>query len=62
MASEDLTRYSVAELEPIYWSLMAAGDPVAAEPYRAELASRTWQWHNPYEGGNGTMRAPLRRK
>lgn len=47
--AEDLSRYSVAELEPLYWTLARAGDTAGAEPYRVELASRTWQWSNPYE-------------
>jgi hypothetical protein len=45
----DLTRLSRAELEPLLAAAIVDGDVVEAEAIRAELASRTWQWHNPYE-------------
>jgi hypothetical protein len=51
--AEDLSRYSVAELEPLYWTLARAGDTAGAEPYRVELASRTWQNVNPYAAPSG---------
>lgn len=49
----DLTRLSRVELEPLLAAAVADGDEVEAEAIRAELASRTWQWHNPY-AANGS--------
>jgi hypothetical protein len=53
----DLTRLSVAELEPLLADALADGDEVEAEAVRAELASRTWQWHNPYASSVPPMTA-----
>ena len=44
----DLTRLSRVELEPVLASLTLQGQVERAAVVQAELASRTWQWHNPY--------------
>lgn len=46
----DLGKLSRAELEPVMWRRIETGDHDGAAAIRVELASRTWQGHNPYAG------------
>lgn len=39
---------SRVSLEPWLARCLRVGDVATAEAIRAELAGRTWQWHNPY--------------
>jgi hypothetical protein len=56
----DPTQTSRVELEHLALSLILEGGQEAdVEAIRAELATRVWQWHNPYSGAAGGLSSGL---
>jgi len=57
----DLANTSRPELEHVALSLIREGGQEAdVEAIRAELASRTWQRHNPYAASGGNVTPPAK--